>query len=409
MIARGALTSLLLGALAVTAAAGNAADTAPSPTPALQIVYLTKEDPTTPRGSLMDPVVGDYGWQGARFGIEELNASGRFLGKRYDLIKLSVSSSGDVQAAARDALAAGHALIVADLKAPDLLAVADLPQARQALLLDARSSDDALRQADCRGNVFHLLPNWAMRADAIGQYLARRHWTRWFLLTGTSVDDHAYADAIERSAARVGAHIVVKKSFQVNGIGDSAEEHEQIQARIPTLTHVAIAYDVLIVADTADAFGDYLLFHTFDPRLVAGTHGLRAVAWDSDFREYAARGVQYRFHLLSSRDMTERDYGNWLATAIIGDAVTRGGVSDAPSIRAYLLSKNFSMAAFKGEGLSFRPWDLQLRQPLLLFGSRALVSMWPLGDSGQISLQTDAIGYGAKESRCRMTGGHHEP
>ena len=31
---------------------------------------------------------------------------------------------------------------------------------------------------DCKANVFHLLPDRAMRADAIGQYLAWKGWQK---------------------------------------------------------------------------------------------------------------------------------------------------------------------------------------------------------------------------------------
>jgi ABC transporter substrate binding protein (PQQ-dependent alcohol dehydrogenase system) len=366
------------------------------------VVYLSRDDTDTSRASLMDPVVADYGWQGAKFGVDEINTNGRFLGKQYQLIKITVPTGGDLQGAAKRVLADGHLLIVADLGAADLLLVADLPQARQAVILDARTSDDALRQADCRDNVFHLLPNWAMRADALGQFLARKNWKRWFLLRGVTAADQSYAAAVRRAASRVGATIVAEASYRYQA--DSAHEaggHEQIQSQLSTVTHTSSAYDVLFAADTRDAFGEYLLYNTWDARPVAGTQGLVAVAWNRLFREYAARGVQYRFHLAASRDMTERDYGNWLAVSIIGEAVTRSGTTDAADVRSYLLSDDFSVPAFKGEGLSFRRWDHQLRQPVLLFGPQMLVSMWPLGDSRQAKFQTDALGYSQQETSCR--------
>jgi ABC transporter substrate binding protein (PQQ-dependent alcohol dehydrogenase system) len=366
------------------------------------IVYLSRDDTDTSRASLMDPVIADYGWQGARFGVDEININGRFLGKQYQLIKITVPSGGDLQAAVKQVLADGHLLIVADLDAADLLSVADLPQARQAVILDARTSDDALRQADCRDNVFHLLPDWAMRADALGQFLARKNWKRWFLLRGVTAADQAYAAAVRRAASRVGAKIVAEESFQYQADSAlAAGGHEQIQSQLAAVTRTPAAYDVLFAADTGDAFGDYLLYNTWDPRPVVGTHGLVAVAWHRLFKEYAARGVQYRFFLAASRDMTERDYGNWLAVSAIGEAVTRSGKTDAADVRSYLLSDQFSVPANKGEGLSFRRWDHQLRQPVLLFGPQMLVSMWPQGDSRQLKFQTDALGYSQQESSCR--------
>ena len=366
------------------------------------MVYLSREEPPAARGSLIEPVDAQYGLAGAQFAVGEFNDSGRFLGVAYRLVKILVPPSGDIRSELRKELAAGHALVLADLNAADLLSVADLPEATGALILDTRSSDDRLRQADCRNNVFHLLPEWAMRADALGQYLKARHWQRWLLLTGVAPEDGEFAAALKRSAARYGARIVAAKSYDPSAdVADPEAARQQIQARIPAITRIAVPYDMVMVADTSGAFGDYLLFNTAQPRLVAGTHGLVAEAWDPQFREYAARGVLYRFHRGAGREMSERDYGNWLGMAVVAEAVTRGSVSDAASISAYILSDRFSLAANKGEGLTFRRWDHQLRQPLLLFGQRVLVSMAPLGEYRHEHYQTDTLGFDQPESQCR--------
>jgi ABC transporter substrate binding protein (PQQ-dependent alcohol dehydrogenase system) len=393
---------MLLAALLCRCAYAEAPPEKETFTP-VPIVYLSKDEVDTTRASLLDPVVADYGWQGAKFGVDEININGRFVGKQYQLIKVTVPANGEVVEAARKVFSEGHFMVVADLRATDLLAVADLPEAKGALILDARTSDDSLRQRDCRGNVFHVLPNWAMRADALGQFLARKNWRRWFLLTGTAPADQAYAAAVRRAASRVGAKIVSERSYAYQtDPANASDEHESIQVKVAEVTHTSSAYDVLLVTDTRDAFGEYLLYNTWDPRPVAGTHGLTAVAWNHLFREYAARGIQYRFYLVASREMTERDYGNWLAASIIGEAVTRGGQTDVAAVKSYILSDQFSVPANKGEGLSFRRWDHQMRQPLLLFGPRMLVSMWPQDVSGHTKLQTDTLGYDQPESTCHL-------
>ena len=393
--------SILLSVVASSWGTGSAraqtrpADVDSSSSSPVQLIYLTREDPGSPRTSLAEPVVADYGWQGARLGLDEINRSGQFLGRQYALQKVSVAAGDDFLSAARDALR-GHDLLVADLKAEDLLTLADLPAARDALILDARTSDDSTRQGNCRANVFHVLPNWAMRADALAQFLAQRHWTRWLMVVGSAADDTAYAAALQNSARRVGAHIVAERRYESSSVGGSASLRD--------LTHVSVRYDLMIVVDTRNAFGESLLFNSWDPRLTAGTHGLVAVSWHPWFREYAARGIQYRFFLSASREMSERDYGNWLAVSIIGEAVARGGHADASALRDLLRSDGFSVPANKGEGLSFRRWDQQLRQPLLLFGPRQLVAMWPQDIGHGDELETDRIGFDAAHSLCHLGG-----
>jgi len=389
----------LIAGLSAAAAVSLATEPAPR---SVSIVYLSREQPAAARASLSEPASAHYGLEGAQFGLEESNNSGRFLGLEYRLLKVVVPPDGDAGAAVRREVAAGHRLVLADLEGADLLAAASVPEAAEALILDTRTSDDRLRQADCRDNVFHLLPSWAMRADALGQYLQTRHWQRWFLLRGAAPADQDFSAALKRAAVRFGATIVAEKSYDPGS--DSADPdtaRQQIQTRMPGITRLGVPYDMVMVADTTSSFGDYLLFNTAEPRPVAGTHGLVAEAWDPQFREYAARGVLYRFFRMTGREMTERDYGNWLGMAVIAEAVTRGAAPDPRSIRKYILSERFSLAANKGEGLTFRRWDHQLRQPLLLFGQRVLVSMAPLSEYRHPGYQTDTLGFDESDSECR--------
>ncbi|MES1179757.1 MAG: ABC transporter substrate-binding protein, partial [Hyphomicrobium sp.] len=285
---------------------------------------------------------------------------------------------GDVVAKAKELLAAGHGLFVADLEATDLLAVANLPEAQGTVILDVRTNDDALRQEQCRANVFHIRPNWAMRADALAQYLVWKKWRRWFLIVGKTPADEGYAAAIRRAAARFGGKIVGETPYAFEaGSRRTDTRHQQIQTQMPMLTQGVADHDVVIVADEADIFGDYLMFRTAEPRPVAGTHGLVAVAWHRSFEEYAGTQMQNRFEKKTGRVMTELDYTAWLAVRVYGEAVVRTGHNDPTSVRAYLLSDAFEVAGFKGEGMTFRTWDQQLRQPILIAGPRALVSISP--------------------------------
>jgi ABC transporter substrate binding protein (PQQ-dependent alcohol dehydrogenase system) len=61
------------------------------------------------------------------------------------------------------------------------------------------------------------------------------------------------------------------------------------------------------------------------------------------------------------------------------------------------------LAAFKGVKLSFRPWDGQLRQPILLADADSLVSVSPQpGFLHQFS-ELDTLGIDRPETKCAMT------
>lgn len=380
--------------------------TAPATAPSLNttIVYLTKDYEEPPPLSLVDKEVKDKGIQGARIALEEDNRTGRLLGQHYDLLETLLDKQAKPVDKAKELIAQGHNIIVADLERDDLLAVSDLPEAKNALILDVRTSDDALRQEQCRANVFHVPPNWAMRADALAQYLMWKKWRHWVLIVGKSPADEGYAAAVRRAATRFGAKIVAERPYVFEaGARRTDTGHQQIQAQMPMLTQGVPDHDVVIVADESDVFGDYLLFRTAEPRPVAGTHGLVAVAWHRAFEEYAGTQMQNRFERKTGRIMTERDYTAWLGVRIIGEAVTRTSQNAPDVLRAYILSDKFEVAGFKGQGMNFRRWDLQLRQPILIAGPRALVSISPQEGFLHPKYLTDTLGYDEPETKCRIT------
>jgi ABC transporter substrate binding protein (PQQ-dependent alcohol dehydrogenase system) len=391
----------------VSAAAGAAADpTAPAEAPAhleTKIVYLGKRYVEAPPLSLLDKILTDEGVQGARLAIKENNMTGRLVDQHYDIVEAVIGEKEDITAKAKEIFAAGHGLVIADLEAADLLAVADLPEAKGAVILNARSSDDGLRQEGCRANVFHIIPNWAMRADALAQYLLWKKWRRWFVVAGNTSADKDYLAAIKRAATKFGAKIVAERSYNFDaGSRRTDTGHQQIQTQMPLLTQGAPDHDVVYVADVGEAFGDYLMYRTYDPRPVVGSQGLQAVAWHRSFEQYAGTQLQNRFEKQAGRIMTERDYTAWLAVRVFGEAVTRGTKNGAGDVRAFILSKEFEVAGFKGVGLTFRSWDHQLRQPILLSGPRTLVSISPQDGFLHQKFLTDTMGFDEPETKCRL-------
>ncbi|MGB6792280.1 MAG: hypothetical protein WBE53_12820 [Pseudolabrys sp.] len=61
----------------------------------------------------------------------------------------------------------GVSFIVADLRPQTMGALADALKDQRALILNAGSSDDRLREQDCRPNVVHTTPSRSMLVDAL--------------------------------------------------------------------------------------------------------------------------------------------------------------------------------------------------------------------------------------------------
>jgi ABC transporter substrate binding protein (PQQ-dependent alcohol dehydrogenase system) len=352
--------------------------------------------------SYLDQPPTDEGIQGARLALADNETTGRFLQQTYHLETAVEPDADGVVAAFKRLSAAGYRNFVTDLPAGLLLQVADLPEAKGAMLLDATATDDSLRAEGCRRNVLHLLPSRAMLADALMQYLAVKRWQRILLVVGQEPADQAYAASLRRSAKKFQIRIVEDKPWTYDpGARRTDTGHYAIEAEVARFTQ-GLSYDVLVVADEADNFGDDLGYRATDPRPVAGTQGLVPTAWARPFEQWGGTQLQNRFLKQAGRWMTDRDYGAWMAVRALGEAATRGGSTDPAAIGAFLRDPAFDLAAFKGARLTFRPWDGQLRQPVLLADARSLVSVSPQPGFLHEFSELDTLGIDQPETSCHM-------
>ncbi len=350
----------------------------------------------------LDPPTTDTGVQGAALAVGDTNTTGRFTGQTFVLHRTLEHDPAALQADFARTLAAGARLFVLDVPDDLLLSLADAPGARAAVLLDATSADDRLRGADCRANVLHLLPSRAMLADALMQYLVVKKWTRILLLTGHDAQDALYADAIRHAAEKFQIAISADRPWTFNPAAQQADTgHYQVNDEVAQATR-GTTYDMLVVADEAGHFGNSLAYRTDQPRPVAGTQGLMPTAWAHAMDEYASTQLQTRFARAAGRAMVARDYGAWLAVRAIGEAATRSGSAEPARIIAYLHSPAFTVSGYKGPELSFRAWDGQLRQPVLLADSASLVSISPQTGFLHQSNELDTLGMDEPESACHL-------
>ena len=111
--------------------------------------------------------------------------------------------------------------------------------------------------------------------------------------------------------------------------------------------------------------------------------------------------MQNRFLKLNSRHMTALDMQAWTAARMIGEAASRTNSGNSKAILDFIKGPDFSIAAFKGQRLTLRDWNLQLRQPILLVDGRMVVSVSPQeGFLHQFS-ELDTLGVDRPETRCK--------
>ena len=365
------------------------------------IGYLRQAATKSTLSLVKQPAEND-GIAGAKLAIEDNNTTGKFLNQHFSLDEMRLKD-GDDAAKAAAALASRDGFIIVDLPAEELLKVADALRDRGTVLLNAAAIDDRLREQDCRPNVIHVAPTRSMLADALAQYLVWKNWKRWLLVVGSHDKDKLYADALRRAAVRFGAKIAQERTFEDTGGARRTDSGVTlIQRQMPMLTQQAPAYDVLVAADESEVFASYLPYRTWDPRPVAGSAGLVATSWDAAQDQWGAIQLQNRFIKLNARQMTALDMQAWTAARMIGEAASRSNSNDTKRLLDFIKGPDFSLAAFKGQPLTLRDWNLQIRQPILLGDGRMIVSISPQeGFLHQVS-ELDTLGVDRPETKCKL-------
>jgi ABC transporter substrate binding protein (PQQ-dependent alcohol dehydrogenase system) len=353
--------------------------------------------------SLLDIPSSNDGIAGAQLAIQDNNTTGRFIDQRFLLEELVVRPPDSLEGALTAFAERGISMVIADLPADTLLKAADAGRSQGLLLFNVGAIDDRLREEDCRANIVHTAPTRSMLADALAQYLVWKKWRRWFLVAGSHPSDKLLAEAYRRSAARFGARIVVERTIEDTGGARRTDTGiVQIQRQIPMLTQSTASHDVLVAADESEVFASYLPYRTSDPRPVVGSAGLVPRSWDPAHDQWGANQLQSRFMAMFSRRMSALDGQSWTAARMIGEAATRTRSADPGTILEHLRGPDFTLAAFKGQRLTLRDWNLQLRQPILLSDGRVIVSVSPQeGFLHQFS-ELDTLGYDRPESKCRL-------
>jgi ABC transporter substrate binding protein (PQQ-dependent alcohol dehydrogenase system) len=374
----------------------------PAQTPAMSIAVGVLRTPHSKETiSILDIPPDNDLLAGAELGLQDNETTGKFTNQEFTLKDRKLVEGEDAAEAVRQFASDGIHLIIADLPAAQLLAAADAGKGTNTLLFNASAPDDRLREEDCRANVFHTAPTRSMLADGLAEYLIWKQWRRWFLVFGSHPEDALFADAIRRSAKKFGAKIVAERLYQDTGGGRRSDSGSvQTQRQVPVLTQNVPAYDVLVAADESDVFAGYLPYRTWDPRPVAGSGGLKPVSWDATHEQWGAAQLQNRFTRLFKRTMNARDNQAWMAMRMIGEAATRTQSNDPAKLREFLVGPDFSFAAFKGQRLTLRSWNLQVRQPILLGDGRSIVSVSPQEGFLHQTSELDTLGYDKPETKC---------
>jgi len=339
----------------------------------------------------------DSGYQGAKLAINDSNTTGKFLQQHFSLTQFEFATTSALLTHLKQEFNQGKSIFVLNAPLITLEKVNLWAQDKNILLFNISEFSDVLRDNQCLGTFLHTAPSYAMKADALAQWLLYRRLTKVLLISGKKPVDIAIATSFKRSAKRYGLKIIEEKYWRFD-----TDLRRSAQQEVPLFTQTSKEYDVVYVADNYKDFSQYIPFNTYLPRPVIGSAGLEALSWHRVIEQWGAAQLQTRFNKLTARYMNELDFNGYLAIRSIAQAVHKTHSNSAKVLANHLKSAGFELAAYKGRKLSFRSWNGQLRMPIALVHPQGLVSQSPQVGFLHPKTDLDTLGFDKKESQCKM-------
>lgn len=361
----------------------------PADDPRLERSRIERESPGQPQASVRDAL--EVALKEAALELADVNL-------RPELKVVEVSDAAAAAAAAKAAEQQGAVVTLTDLPADATLAVA---QAVGHAVINLGESSDTVREAQCQPRLFHAALSDRMKADALAQYLSARNWKQVLLLSGPLPADAVRRATVEAAIKRQGLKLVASKPFKI-----SADPRERDLGNPLLLTGPSAgSYDVVWVVDSDGEFAQGLPYRTAQPRPVVGDAGLSALAWSPKFERYGGPQVTRRLFKAVGRRMGAHDWPAWLMGKSLAEAALSLRETDAkaPVTGAALLQAlvRLEFDGSKGVSLSFRAWDGQLRQPVLLGDGHGVAATAPLDGVLHPRNKLDTLGADEPEKRCK--------
>jgi ABC transporter substrate binding protein (PQQ-dependent alcohol dehydrogenase system) len=217
------------------------------------------------------------------------------------------------------------------------------------------------------------------------------------VLQGPLEKDASLVEAFQRSAARFGAEIVGVRPFVLTN-----DPRQREQSNVALVTEGS-NYDIVLVVDTDGEFARYVPYQTRTPRPVVGTAGLVPKAWHWSWERHGAPQVESRFEDAAGRRMDDSDWAAWAAVKAVVQSVLRAETTEFEPVRGYLLGDRMNLDGAKGNPMSVRAWDHQVRQPILLATGNAVIARAPLAGFLHQVNELDTLGVDAPETQCDLS------
>ena len=369
----------------------------------IKIVHINRIIERAPTIYSINPEIKNNGILGSRMGIKDNNTTGKFTNQKFELIEKNIMPNESAKAIFEEFRKNNYKFFILNVSKDDFNKILSSDLIGESLLINTSLKDNDLRNEKCNKQVLHISPSYMMVTDALTQFLKKKNWTKLLLISGTNERDKQFASSIKISAKKFGLKIINEKIWDF-----THDFRRTADLEIVKFTQ-GEKYEVLVLADegntfgdSGNSFGDYIPYRTWKPTIVVGGEVLKPTSWHFAHEQWGGNQMQSRFLKDSKRLMTNIDFNSWLGVRVFGEAITRSKSLDPRKILAQIMDEKFNVAAYKGKPVSFRKWNGQLRQPILLVTPRALVSVSPQNGFIHPRTELDTLGIDEPDTKCKF-------
>ena len=369
----------------------------------IQIVHLNRVIEREPTIYSINPEVIDNGILGSKMGIKDNNTTGKFTNQNFELIEKKITKKESAKQVFEEFRKEKYKFFILNVSKDDFAEIQSSDLIEDSIVINASLKDNNLRNQNCNKNILHTAPSYKMVSDALIQFLKKKNWTKLLLISGANERDKQFADSIKLSSDRFGLKITNEKIWDM-----THDFRRTADLEILKFTQ-GEKYQVLVLADegntfgdSGNSFGDYIPYRTWKPTIVVGGEVLKPTSWHFTHEQWGGNQMQSRFLKEYKRLMTNIDFNSWVGIRTLGEAIIRTKSLDVKILLEKIMDKEFNLAAYKGKPLSYRNWNGQLRQPILLVTPRALVSVSPQPGFVHPRTELDTLGIDEPDSKCKL-------
>ena len=369
----------------------------------IKIVHMNRIIERAPTIYSINPEIKNNGTLGSRMGIKDNNTTGKFTNQKFELIEKNIMPNESAKEIFEKFRKNNYKFFILNVSKDDFNKILSSDLTDESILINVSLKDNDLRNERCNKQVLHTAPSYMMVTDALIQFLKKKNWTKLFLISGTNDRDKQFASSIKISVKKFGLKIVNEKIWDFNH-----DFRRTADLEIVKFTQ-GEKYEVVVLADegntfgdSGNSFGDYIPYRTWKPTIVVGGEVLKPTSWHFAHEQWGGNQMQSRFLKDSKRLMTNIDFNSWVGARIFGEAITRSKSLDTKEILTLIMDEKFNVAAYKGKPVSFRKWNGQLRQPILLATPRALVSVSPQSGFAHPRTELDTLGIDEFDTKCKF-------